>query len=928
MVSAQPSKTIIALTISVLAAALATPKTAWAAAGSSSSCVSNTTCTVGEFLYDDDYTPITDPSTECNLTTRYPDGTTLLHDDQLMDASADGWYSYEFTAPTTTGYYRAQVCCTAGTEYLCIDKSFEVQATSGSAPSADDVATAVWGYSGRTLSNFGDLASNIWSSSNRTLSGFGSLVSDIWSNASRTLTGATLNDGKELAIAEIGGNLTDINSTIEENRILLEQLVNKPVIENVIEEEEPDLGKKLDETKNISNQLYINSQYLTSKVGLISSRWSRLSKDELITSLIDLNNVLGDTTDSSSENSLFGQVNWLRDAWKWKEADEVYDQASAIKTAINSAQSSLGSRGKTTSAYGEIKSVVAYLNTLEKLVGDSTDASTASTLFGRIQDTSEIAGVLDQRKSEADSYLASWNTNKNTNNSKKIDELYRNVLSINKIPKASTILLSSLKDISAEKKLKNKLLAIRALIVSNKILLAKGAEASFANTWLEEGSMVFKSLVTNPSTLISQEVPIKYYLPPEIKKEDIIDTDEGLTVQYDAEKDQLYVEGEFTLRPGETRTFSVRVEDIWAVSVNEIESLRKQAEELSKPLEKTSYFAQGVTLKSDIDVSLNKIIDLQDSANTPEQKIRNYREAEIELEAVKVKIDKLQELATEAGSAGTLFGFVGGSQALVVWGLIIVMATGFVFLALYMRVLGPNNKSKAKEKGVKMQKKHTNGKTGGNGKFVRVGKAVAPLIIVAVVTSTITTLIVKASLTASMQKDNVQKEEILSEVPQEEEVLSEQVEEPAAVGGEEIVKVLVPLGSSVNVRYEPSLASEIVSRLTKTTQVVKKDETDDWVLILVKNDVDDPDPIEGWVYADFVEKADEIAVSEPVSGTVVINNNSTGWLRVREMPGGTEIAIVYPEEEYELLDESGLWYQIKLSDGRLDWVSSQYVSVK
>ena len=76
-----------------------------------------------------------------------------------------------------------------------------------------------------------------------------------------------------------------------------------------------------------------------------------------------------------------------------------------------------------------------------------------------------------------------------------------------------------------------------------------------------------------------------------------------------------------------------------------------------------------------------------DSASTPEQKIRNYREAEIELNAAKTKLEKLKELLTLVSSSGSLLGFVGGSQAIAVWGIIIVLLAGFVFLSLYMRVL-------------------------------------------------------------------------------------------------------------------------------------------------------------------------------------------------------------------------------------------------
>jgi len=57
--------------------------------------------------------------------------------------------------------------------------------------------------------------------------------------------------------------------------------------------------------------------------------------------------------------------------------------------------------------------------------------------------------------------------------------------------------------------------------------------------------------------------------------------------------------------------------------------------------------------------------------------------------AAENKLDQLKSLVTQAGSTGTLFGFIGGVQALSVWGLIIVLVAGFVFLALYMKTIAP-----------------------------------------------------------------------------------------------------------------------------------------------------------------------------------------------------------------------------------------------
>jgi len=62
---------------------------------------------------------------------------------------------------------------------------------------------------------------------------------------------------------------------------------------------------------------------------------------------------------------------------------------------------------------------------------------------------------------------------------------------------------------------------------------------------------VFKTLATNPSKLVSQTAKLKYYLPPEVEEEHVIEADPGLEVKYDVERDQMYVEGEFELAAGE-----------------------------------------------------------------------------------------------------------------------------------------------------------------------------------------------------------------------------------------------------------------------------------------------------------------------------------------------------------------------------------------
>ena len=52
-------------------------------------------------------------------------------------------------------------------------------------------------------------------------------------------------------------------------------------------------------------------------------------------------------------------------------------------------------------------------------------------------------------------------------------------------------------------------------------------------TWLEEGSIIFKNLITNPSKFFDQEVPFVYYFPPEVNQNNIIKKSDSLEIKYD-----------------------------------------------------------------------------------------------------------------------------------------------------------------------------------------------------------------------------------------------------------------------------------------------------------------------------------------------------------------------------------------------------------
>ncbi len=646
-------------------------------AANSQICNPATDCTVGEFLYNDSYAPET--AAVCTLSSKYPDGTNHLSSQSLV-STADAWYGHTFTTPATLGYYRAEICCDENGNHMCIDKSFEVKTavTSGSSLTTSDISSAVWGYSGRTLT------------------GFNNVVADVWSYATRNLTsGANITNITTTTTADV----EDIKKTTDETRLLLEQLVNKPVIENSMEDvQDVDLGAKVEQSKKVANELYMNLLIVNSSVSKTNKNWSTLTDSEILDILTDSKNIIGDESDSTNTNTFFGKVNYLRDTWGFREADDLYDSVKAVKSSLGFVQTGIATYGKSKTLQKELSSSASYLSSTEKILAATNK---------RIIEAEGLSMSIDKNLSAINSYLSSWNEQSASTISSEVDQLTKKVLGFNKVPKGSLALELNYQDVSLDKKIKNKLLSLRGLLFANKKLMLNGSKTALTANWLEEGSVVFKTLITNPSLLISQEVPLKYYLPKEIKKEHIIESDLGTTISFDTDKDQLYVEGNYSLKPGETKTIKVRVEDVWEISIAEIESLKKQAQSLSEPLAKTAYFAQGVTLKSDIDVSLDSALETLKDGVTPEAKIKSYREAQIEINSAKEKIEKLKELVTDASSSSSVLGFVGGSQAVAVWGIVLIVATVFVFLTIYMKKISSGATVTAKSKSTK-KSSHSN----------------------------------------------------------------------------------------------------------------------------------------------------------------------------------------------------------------------------
>ena len=612
-------------------------------------CFTSQSCTIGEFLYDDEYVP--DATASCTLTSHNPDGSLYLNA-VTPTVTSNAWYSHTFTASTTVGIYPTEICCTTTNDYVCLDKTFQIK-TAPSTLTASDV----WGYNTRSLTNFGNLIADMWSHTDRTLT------------STAGVTSANTADIKE------------IKKVVKENRVLLEQLINKPIVKTFIDEAKtPTLTSKLDQTKTTAANLYTSIQNLKSRALSLAEKWPILTDSEVKSELTALSNLFKQDL-GAKDSSILSATTWLKTSWNSPVLLYLSDQASAAQTKIDNLLKDLSLYNRSYKA-DAFAPALSHILSLNDLVGTTLAPANELSLFGFIKKTSDQIALLEQQNKNAQSLYAQIKKEPTKDFSNDISKLTGSILALNTVPQVDAFLVKSGKSDAFVQS--NKVLRLIALIETNKLLLAGNTGVALKNIWLEEGSIIFRAVAINPSRTLAQNVTVKYYLPSEVKKEQIISHDPALVLDYDPVENAMFASGEVSLAPEETRTFLVEVEDIWSFRQEEINSLKKQVTELVNLLKNTAYFPQATSIKTDIEVTLDKIMLRQNEAITPENRIRTFRENSLEMNGVEEKIASIKELLLASQNTGNFFG---GLKSISLWGIVLLIVAGFAFLVMYLNAV-------------------------------------------------------------------------------------------------------------------------------------------------------------------------------------------------------------------------------------------------
>ncbi len=192
-----------------------------------------------------------------------------------------------------------------------------------------------------------------------------------------------------------------------------------------------------------------------------------------------------------------------------------------------------------------------------------------------------------------------------------------------------------------------------------------------------QASITLRVVAVNPSEEQAQTVPIKVYLPIEVKPENII-YKEDLEVAYDAQLGSYYVFGEYELKPKEVLEKEIEIKDVWLIDEAEILTLRKEAKDVFAGFEKTGYAEKATALYQGIEKKLNEIEEMQKAAaNNPSQHISDYRYCASQLSSAKNDLLAAKTLLAEIQPRGL---------AKLTWKIIvfIIAFLGILGLAFYI----------------------------------------------------------------------------------------------------------------------------------------------------------------------------------------------------------------------------------------------------
>lgn len=161
----------------------------------------------------------------------------------------------------------------------------------------------------------------------------------------------------------------------------------------------------------------------------------------------------------------------------------------------------------------------------------------------------------------------------------------------------------------------------------------------------EASTIRFRIVTLNPSKSKTQLVPVKVYLPQEIKPDDIVGLG-GLSLEFDSQKSLYYVYRDgLVLKPGQTRIFEVELNDIWLIPKKELDSVETKVNILLSAFTGFSHYEEMESLSFRAKEIISEIsLSQSDDAVSRSHHIGIYRTNSKNLTKLKQEISEMESL--------------------------------------------------------------------------------------------------------------------------------------------------------------------------------------------------------------------------------------------------------------------------------------------
>ncbi|VAX36609.1 hypothetical protein MNBD_UNCLBAC01-365 [hydrothermal vent metagenome] len=134
-----------------------------------------------------------------------------------------------------------------------------------------------------------------------------------------------------------------------------------------------------------------------------------------------------------------------------------------------------------------------------------------------------------------------------------------------------------------------------------------------------------------------KEKDIVSLLPSELTIDDVLDTD-GLSLDYDVDQGAYYVYGKVVLAAKETKTYKVRIRDVWRVDQEKVKQIKEQIDGSLELIENTEYYETGKIKKESLLQRLDHVVGQQERfVDNIERRINSFRIYANELNQIRRK---------------------------------------------------------------------------------------------------------------------------------------------------------------------------------------------------------------------------------------------------------------------------------------------------